>query len=90
MNAHTECRLGKWYYQGYGQKHFQHSRSFKAIEAPHKQVHDAGRAAVQAAMNSQSQAMLQHLDKMEGASLQVVQNIEALLEEIKLNWTSAL
>ncbi|MFD1381867.1 CZB domain-containing protein [Rhodanobacter aciditrophus] len=83
VNAHTECRLGKWYYQGYGQKHFQQSRNFKAIEAPHKLVHDSGRAAVQAAMAGQGKVMLQHLEKMEGASLQVVQNIEALLEEIK-------
>lgn len=83
VNAHTECRLGKWYYQGYGQKHFQHSHNFRAIEAPHKTVHDSGRAAVAAAEQGKSADMLHHLDKMETASLHVVVSIESLMEEIK-------
>lgn len=83
VNAHTECRLGKWYYQGYGHKHFQQSRNFKAIEAPHKTVHDSGRAAVKAAQSGNPTEMLKHLDKMETASLQVVVSIESLIEEIK-------
>lgn len=83
VNAHTECRLGKWYYQGYGSKHYQHSRNFKAIEAPHRTVHESGRAAVTAAQAMNQKDMLSHLDKMETASLQVVVNIESLLEEIK-------
>lgn len=83
VNAHTECRLGKWYYQGYGHKHYQNSRNFKALETPHKAVHDLGRAAVAAAEQGHHDDMLKHLDKMETASLQVVVNIEALMEEIK-------
>lgn len=85
VNAHTECRLGKWYYQGYGYKNYQHSRNFKAIEAPHKTVHDSGRAAVKAAQAGQQKEMLSQLDKMETASLQVVVSIESLMEEIKSN-----
>lgn len=83
VNAHTECRLGKWYYQGYGSKHYQSLRSFKAIETPHKAVHDSGRAAVAAAQNRNPKEMLRYLDQMETASLQVVVSIESLLEEIK-------
>ncbi len=83
VNAHTECRLGKWYYQGYGSTHYQNSRNFKAIEAPHKAVHESGRAAVKAAQAANKTEMLSYLDKMETASLQVVVSIESLLEEIK-------
>ncbi|SBS36044.1 Methyl-accepting chemotaxis protein 3 [Marinomonas aquimarina] len=83
VNAHTECRLGKWYYQGYGAKHYQQSRNFKAIEAPHKTVHESGRAAVKAAQAQNPKEMLSYLDKMETASLQVVVSIESLLEEIR-------
>lgn len=83
VNAHTECRLGKWYYEGYGGRHYQGLKNFKAIESPHKQVHDSGRAAVSAAQKNNVKDMLHHLDKMETASLQVVVAIESLMEEIK-------
>lgn len=83
INTHTECRLGQWYYQGYGAKHYQQLRNFKAIETPHKAVHESGRAAVKAAQAMNQKEMLSNLDKMETASLQVVVSIESLLEEIK-------
>ncbi|NVK74827.1 MAG: CZB domain-containing protein [Oceanospirillaceae bacterium] len=83
VNLHTECRLGKWYYEGYGSRHFQHSKAFKAIEAPHKTVHESGRAALKAIQAGNTQEMLSQLDKMEVASLQVVVNIESLMEEVK-------
>ena len=83
VNLHTECRLGKWYYEGYGSRHFQHSAAFKAIEAPHKAVHASGRAALEAIKAGNVKEMLIQLDKMEVASLQVVVNIESLMEEVK-------
>ncbi|WP_410428249.1 CZB domain-containing protein [Marinomonas sp. IMCC 4694] len=83
VNLHTECRLGKWYYEGYGARHFQSSPSFKAIEAPHKVVHESGRFALQAAQADNVKAMLQHLDTMESASLQVVIQIDGLMNEVK-------
>lgn len=83
VNLHTECRLGKWYYEGYGSRHFQKSNSFKAIEVPHKTVHESGRAALKAAKEGDTHAMLAQLDKMEVASLQVVVHIESLMEEVK-------
>lgn len=83
INSHTECRLGKWYYQGDGHNNYLQSHNFKAIESPHKTVHEAGRAAVKAAQAKDKEQMLKHLDKMETASLQVVVCIESLCEEIK-------
>jgi hypothetical protein len=83
VNLHTECRLGKWYYEGYGSRHFQQSPSFKAIEMPHRTVHESGRAALKAAQTGNTKEMLVQLDKMEVASLQVVVHIESLMEEVK-------
>ncbi|MBU1294121.1 MAG: CZB domain-containing protein [Gammaproteobacteria bacterium] len=83
VNLHTECRLGKWYFEGYGSRHFQQSPSFKAIETPHRAVHESGRAALKAAQTGNTKEMLVQLDKMEVASLQVVVHIEGLMEEVK-------
>ena len=35
------CRLGKWYYQGDGQQSFSGTPSFRNLETPHSQVHQA-------------------------------------------------
>ncbi|MCB5162183.1 methyl-accepting chemotaxis protein [Marinomonas algarum] len=83
VNSHSECRLGKWYYEGYGSQHYANSHHFKAIESPHKTVHDAGRAALQAAESDNIVEMMKHLDMMETASVEVVVRIDDLIEEIQ-------
>lgn len=82
VNTHLECRLGKWYYEGYGNKHFSSVSSFKAIEQPHKKVHESGRSALNAAMNGNQSELLASLDIMENSSFEVVQNIELLMQTI--------
>jgi len=37
---HHSCRLGKWYDQGDGRKHFGHVPSYAKLEEPHRKVHD--------------------------------------------------
>lgn len=82
VNMHTECRLGKWYYEGYGSKHFKNEKSFQSIETPHKTVHESGRAALDAAKLGNTKEMLAHLERMESASLQVVTNIDQLIDAL--------
>jgi len=36
-----ECRLGKWYREGEGAKNFANTRAFRAIEEPHRAVHQS-------------------------------------------------
>jgi len=36
---HFNCRLGKWYYEGYGKAAFSHLSAYRALEVPHQQVH---------------------------------------------------
>lgn len=83
VNLHTECRLGKWYYEGYGAKQYKSSSSFQAIERPHKAVHDSGRSALAAAQAGNIEEMLTHLDIMESASIDVVVKIDELLQDIQ-------
>lgn len=81
ITQHTQCRLGKWYFQGDGAKLFSHLHSFKSIDGPHKQVHDAGIAALAACQEQDQELMARHLAAMETASVTVVRSIDRLLHE---------
>lgn len=82
-NKHTECRLGKWYFQEAGAELYGQLSSFIAIDAPHKQVHDMGSAALVAGANGDVDKMNAHLLFMENASVQVANAIERLIAEIQ-------
>jgi methyl-accepting chemotaxis protein len=45
LSNHKVCRLGKWYYAE-GMKSCGSLQSFKALESPHKRVHDLGKQIV--------------------------------------------
>nr|WP_274163062.1 methyl-accepting chemotaxis protein [Enterovibrio sp. ZSDZ42] len=81
VNNHSACRLGKWYFNGEGAKHFKSYPSFTAIDSPHKQVHDSGRFALEAGSRGDLLSMVEHLRKMETSSLQVTTSIERLINE---------
>ncbi len=60
---HTECRLGKWYYQGDGRQYADLS-AFKQLEEPHKRVHAAGIEAMLAAQSNDAAASRESLQRM--------------------------
>lgn len=82
VNAHTECRLGKWYFEGAGAQNYSHLPSFKKLDSPHKDVHDSGRAAIAAGAAQDYNEMLKKLQRMEDASQLVVNTIDQLLVEV--------
>ncbi|OQP35433.1 methyl-accepting chemotaxis protein [Pantoea latae] len=82
VNAHTDCRLGKWYYEGEG-RDFAQLDAYRRLEAPHASVHASGRAALEAFFNQDSQGMTAALEKMESASHQVVRLVDELAASIK-------
>lgn len=82
VSQHTECRLGKWFFEGDGAQYFSHLHSFKSIDQPHKQVHDSGRAALEAGQEQDLEQMARHLATMETASVTVVRSIDKLLHEM--------
>lgn len=82
VNKHTECRLGKWYFQGEGSQLYSKFGSYKSIDTPHKQVHDFGREALAAGRDGQIERVIQLLANMENASMDVVSAIDRLSEEM--------
>ena len=82
VNKHSECRLGKWYFQGDGSQLYSKLSSYKAVDAPHKQVHDFGREALAAGSSGQSSKVIQLLANMETASVDVVTALDRLSDEI--------
>ncbi|WP_244894320.1 CZB domain-containing protein [Marinobacterium stanieri] len=83
VNSHSECRLGKWYYEGYGSRKYSGLDSFRALEKPHQVVHEAGREALQAGARGDARGMLGQLERMEMASLKVSQGIDRLLGDVE-------
>ncbi|HEY6612153.1 MAG TPA: methyl-accepting chemotaxis protein [Pseudomonas sp.] len=82
LTCHTECRLGKWYFQGYGARHYTHVHSFQALDAPHREVHEAGQRALRAGHEGDLQGMREALEQMEEASMVVVNCIDELMRQL--------
>lgn len=82
FSDHHKCRLGQWYYHGQGHDIYSHFPSFKALEAPHAEVHQYGIEALQYAQDGDKDSGLSTLDKMEAASNKVMQILVDLAKEI--------
>lgn len=82
VNSHTECRLGQWYFKGFGAENYQHLSNFKALDAPHKAVHDAGKAALAARQQGNLPEMVRQLRLMEDSSMRVVNCLDNLLRDV--------
>jgi len=76
--SHTDCRLGKWYYQGEGHDCFSRLAGYREIESPHKLVHEMALAALHAHAGENAQQMLQSVAKMESASMGVLAGLEQM------------
>ena len=80
---HSQCRLGKWYYEGEGKKLYSDLQAFRTLEKPHEMVHSSGKRALEARDKQDSTAMLKALNEMEHASEDVVQQLNNLEKAIK-------
>jgi uncharacterized protein YukE len=68
---HTQCRLGRWYYGGEGRARCGKMPAFSGLELSHRQVHEFGIKAMQAASNRDDKAVADFLKQMEAASVKV-------------------
>ncbi|WP_159876294.1 methyl-accepting chemotaxis protein [Aquitalea denitrificans] len=75
----TQCRLGRWYYQGEGRAAFANLPSYRAMELPHKAVHDHARAAVSSYRSGNMDAALAALVAMEEANMTVMAGMAGML-----------
>ncbi|MGL4939471.1 methyl-accepting chemotaxis protein [Shewanella sp.] len=85
LSSHTECRLGQWYSNGYGAQNYQHLSQFKALDAPHKAVHEAGKAALVARNKGDLIEMVKQLHHMEDSSVHVVHCLDNLMHVVERN-----
>ena len=72
------CRLGKWYYHGEGAELFSKHSAFKSLEAPHAQVHDSAKQALDAHHNGDLVLLQKALESMESGS----DSVNHLLNEL--------
>lgn len=82
---HKECRLGRWYFEGYGRRNFSHLQSFKDLNIPHKAVHKYGNKALKAGGKGNTEELIQALEAMEKASQQVVEYIDRLQKDLPVS-----
>ena len=78
FSGHTQCRLGKWYYQGDGLACFSRLSGYKEIEPPHKLVHENAIVAIRCFSEGRQSEMLSAVAAMESASLGVLKGLEQM------------
>jgi methyl-accepting chemotaxis protein len=77
----TQCRLGRWYYQGEGKAEYSNLPGFREMETPHKAVHVEARQAIDCYHKGDMTGALQALTRMEQANLMVMAGMRRLLEQ---------
>ena len=75
----TQCRLGRWYYEGEGRAEFSRVPGFREMEGPHKAVHDYARRAVECYRRGAFVEALEALTRMEESNLVVMAGMERIL-----------
>lgn len=84
---HHDCRLGKWYDEGEGFKHFRKTSSYQQMDTPHEAVHSATQKVfdiLESSDNigmSQRDAIYKALCDMEENSTQLFELLESMLSE---------
>ena len=79
---HTQCRLGKWYYQGDGSQLYTHHQEYKQLEDPHMRVHQCGIKALKLHSEGRINESLESLHNMEIASEEVMKYLSRLAAKI--------
>ena len=83
----TECRLGKWYFNGLGKEKFSKCPSFSKMQSHHKAVHDSIKQAVhcvqEGTCTKESQNVMTYFQAAEESSEAVISILGALLAEEK-------
>ncbi|WP_045826040.1 methyl-accepting chemotaxis protein [Teredinibacter turnerae] len=82
FSDHTQCRLGKWYYEGDGGKFYRNFGSFKTLETPHKRVHQSGIKALRHAEAKEFEGAFLSLEEMEKASDEVLDRLSKIEADI--------
>lgn len=79
---HTMCRLGKWYYSQTDDS-LKSLPSFRAIEAPHKQVHSTGIQAAKCFESGKLSEGMGYYAQLETASVSVIAALDELANTVQ-------
>ncbi len=80
LDNHTNCRLGKWFYQGEGKALFSSLPGFIELEKPHQSVHQYGVEAIELYNSGNKDQTILALKNMEEASLIVLDKLEIIAQ----------
>ena len=80
FSSHSTCRLGKWYFEGDGKANYSGLQPYRDMDAPHKNVHIAGRSAVENYYKGNFSGALSSIHDMEKSSAQVLECLERLAD----------
>ena len=73
---HTECRLGKWYFDGEGKNCFSKLDGYVAMANPHQAFHQHGREAVTAFRSGDPLRGIELVGQLEADSMEVLSALE--------------
>ncbi len=76
--THTNCRLGKWYYQGEGKQCFSKLPGYKELERFHELVHQHALQALAAFAAGDAEKTTKEIAAMEDASIAVIAELERM------------
>ncbi|CAK0745653.1 methyl-accepting chemotaxis protein [Gammaproteobacteria bacterium] len=77
VSDHTACRFGKWYY-GPGAKEFSANADYRAVETPHKELHQKAREAVKTHLDGKRVASLALVEEVDKLSVSIVEHLDRL------------
>jgi len=79
------CRLGKWYFEGDGKKHFEKTKNYPLIKEPHQTVHSSVAENLEAIKHGFSMdkldTIIENFRTMEKASAKLFALLDAMSEE---------
>jgi len=78
FSSHTDCRLGKWYFEGEGKDCFSRLDGYTAVASPHQTFHQHGKEAVAAFRAGESSRGIELVGKMEAESMEVLSALERI------------
>ena len=78
FSSHTDCRLGKWYFEGEGKDCFSRLDGYAAVANPHQTFHQHGKEAVAAFRAGEPLRGIELVGKMEADSMEVLAALERI------------
>ncbi len=85
---HHHCRLGRWY-ETLGQAHFGELSAFRALEAPHAQIHATARQLLEAAHAGRRDEVVRLSASLADQRTRIISQLDALADAIESRNTAA-